>query len=208
MKQLLAVLILSFSLPTMALGCDISNVHGLDAVAVQKIKLACEQAKLDAKEFERQAEEPTTMERVVSMADQTVTTEKISAFGQASRDVAIAIGLAAKELGIAANDFLITPAGILVASVVLWKLFGLQFLGLMFCFMAMFVAAWIIRRAMVEEYTDVEKVRLWGLYTATKRKATYTTFKNMDANQGFTIVITSIVCLLLIWIFLANLVVV
>ena len=129
MKQLLAVLILSFSLPTMALGCDISNVHGLDAVAVQKIKLACEQAKLDAKEFERQAEEPTTMERVVSMADQTVATEKISAFGQASRDVAIAIGLAAKELGIAANDFLITPAGILVASVVLWKLFGLQFLG-------------------------------------------------------------------------------
>lgn len=205
MKYLLLVLVLmGIAAPIHA--CEIKGTQGLDEVTIQKLKLACEEAKLVAQQA---LVVPTAA--VASSAVQTVkeavTAENISAFGQASRDVAKAIGLAASELGLAVNEFLRSPAGILTVTVVLWKMFGLQMLGLFLCGLTLVIAFWFVKRATVSEYTMVEKRRFWGLYTVTKRVPTYATFKEMDDSQGLSIGATVVVTLLLLWIFLGNLVV-
>lgn len=198
MKKIIFALLVMFSAP--AIACEISYTQGLDDVAVQRLKLACEQAKLDAKEAREQA-------HTVSSVVETVSTEKISAFGLAAKDVAAAIGIAAKELGVAANDFLATPAGILVAAVVIWKLFAIQFIGLIGVVVVNCAAWWMIRRSMVESYDAVEKKRFWGLWTTTKRIPVYCSVKELDGNQGGTIVFTAIVAVLLNWVLLGTMVV-
>lgn len=198
MKKIIFALLVMFSVP--ATACEISYTQGLDDVAVQRLKLACEQAKLDAKEAREQA-------HTVSSVVETVSTEKISAFGLAAKDVAAAIGIAAKELGVAANDFLATPAGILVAAVVIWKLFAIQFIGLIGIVVVNCAAWWMVRRSMVDSYDVVEKKRFWGLWTTTKRIPVYCSVKELDGNQGETIVLTAIVAFLLNWILLGTMVV-
>ncbi len=200
MKKLIFALLLTFTSPAWA--CDISGTAGLDAVAVQKLKQACEQAKLEA----LQSKNEGVVQQTLNTVSGAVTADRISAFGQASKDVAVALGLAAKELGIAANDFITTPAGILTVFVVMWKLFGIQFMGIMFCLFFLWVTGWFVRRVLVEEYTVVEKRRFWGLYTVTKRIPTYSSFSNMSDDQGISIIIACAVCALLQWIFLNNMV--
>lgn len=201
MKQIIFAILVMFSVP--ALACEINYTQGLDDVAVQRLKLACEQAKLEAKEAREQAKGGT----VIQTVSEAVTSERVSAFGLAAKDVAAAIGIAAKELGVAANDFLATPAGILVAAVVIWKLFAIQFIGLAGVFVVTYAAWWMIRRSMVESYDLVEKKRFWGLWTVTKRVPVYSSVKDLDGNQGETMVFTAIICAILNWILLGTMVV-
>jgi len=52
---------------------------------------------------------------------------QISNYAGIATEVAKAVGLAAKELGIAANEFILTPAGIITMLFVVFKVFGKLF---------------------------------------------------------------------------------
>ena len=188
MKSIILAALLFFAVP--AVACDINN-SGLSKEAIATLKVACEQAKLD--------------EVKQNSIGSYVTPDRISAIGNVSNDIAMAIGTAAKQVGIAANEFLQTPAGLLVALGIFAKLFLHQTIGLIGLIIILCAWAWFIRRVLVDEYTVVEKVRLWGLYTTSKRVPTYTTFKSLDDRQTIGIMISTAFTGLVSWALIGTL---
>lgn len=188
MKCIILAALLLFAVPTFA--CDISG-SGLSKEAIATLKVACEQAKLD----EVKANDPSAY----------ITPDRISAIGNVSNDIAMAIGTAAKQVGIAANEFLQTPAGLLVAFGIFMKLFLHQAIGLVGLVLILSTWLWFTRRLLVDEYTVVEKVRFWGLYTATKRIPTYTAFKRLDDNQAVCLLLSTGFTGLVSWLLIGTL---
>lgn len=190
MKRIVFVLMLMFSIPAWADSCDITGT-GLNSEALGKLRIACEQAKLDQK---------AAQNTVSNAADLTkgLTPEKISAIGQTAQEIAKAIGAAAKELGVAANDFLFTPAGLLVLFGIFWKLFMVQAVGIIGLVIVLWVTRWWFLRILVESYTPVEQKRWWGYKTVTKQVPTYSTFGNMTGDQGGTLFLVICISLILI----------
>lgn len=90
----------------------------------------------------------------------------------AAEGFAKAMGIAARELNVTINEFLVSPAGILTASLIVWKIAGgavLSFLyGLLFIAVGMSVIRAIFFRLFTERYEVVDCVRFWGLWKGKK----------------------------------------
>lgn len=190
-RFLLATLLMFAAVPAMA--CDLQNSNGLTKEAVAQLRVACEQAKLDAVKAAEAAPSAASVS--------TLTPEKISAIGQTAQEIAKALGSAAGELNIAVNDFLLTPAGLLVVFGIFWKLFFIQTVGIIGVLVVLWTARWWFLRIMVESYTPVEQKRWWGAKTVTKQVPTYSTFNNVSGDQGGSLFIVGAVALVLIAIF-------
>ncbi len=118
MKTILTTLMLLIALtatPAMA-TCDLSNVGDLSESAKATLKLACEQAVHDA------------AANTVPVIDMT-NPETLSQWGTVAQEWAKAIGIAANELGVAADTFLATDAGKMTAAVILYTVMGDQILA-------------------------------------------------------------------------------
>lgn len=124
LKNFVLFLSLSVMGSSMALACQISGT-GLPEEMQQKLKVQCEQMKLDA---------------ATLPAAPKVTKEELSEWAAVSQEFAKAIGIAAKELGVAVNDFLNTPAGILTAGVIIWHTLGADIVKLL----SIFGVAWVV----------------------------------------------------------------
>lgn len=190
MKRIFLAMLLLVSFPVMS--CEISN-SGLSKEAVASLKVACEQAKLD---------------ELKQKSDITgyITADRVSAISSVSSDIAMAIGTAAKQIGIAANEFLQTPAGILVAFGIFMKLFLTQVVGIVGLIVMISSWLWFIRRVMIAEYIVSERVRLWGLYTTTKRVPVYSSFKSLDDAQGLCLLMATAFTAVIVWVLVANLI--
>ena len=88
-----------------------------------------------------------------------------------------AIGIAARELGVAVNDFLNTPAGVLTAVVIIWKVIGADVVTILVCvpIMAIFTLAFfkILRGLLVSGYETTQHSLLFGLVKYTRRHPVY-----------------------------------
>lgn len=107
-KILVAVTLLvttAFASGTYAASCSqsINQLSDLDKATKQAMIVQCEQIKLNA---------PSQDE---------IDIEKIDRWSEISLKFAKAIGVAAKEFGVAVNEFLGTPAGKLTAAIIVWK---------------------------------------------------------------------------------------
>lgn len=200
MKKILYAVLLMLSLTGVASACDI-RVSGLSSEAIAELKVACEQAKLA---------NLRNKEEVVGTFSEKITTanvEQLSAVGKVSTEIAKAIGLAASELGIAVNVFLQSPAGILVAIGVFWKLFLVQSIGIVLLTMTIGAMIWMYRRVMICSFENKEQSVLWGLVTYTKSVPLYSSVRDMSDDQGgmlfFTTVFGVIVSTLIVWLMIA-----
>lgn len=187
MKRFIFALLLMFAVPAMA--CDI-QANGLTKEALAQLKVACEQAKLEAIKGSA-----TTSTLVPDPA--TLTPERISAIGQTASEIAKALGTAAAQLGIAVNDFLLSPAGILVVLGIFWKLFLVQTIGIIGMLVVLWTTRWWFLRILVESYTSVEETRWWGYKTVTKRIPTYITVKELSEEQYGFLAVVIIISLIL-----------
>lgn len=93
-----------------AMACNLQNTN-LPEDVKKELELKCLQAEKAAKD---KASEVATASQV----------DQLSAYAGIATEVAKAVGLAAKELGIAANEFILTPAGIITMLFVVFKVFG------------------------------------------------------------------------------------
>lgn len=187
MKRIAFVLMLMFSIPVWADSCDITGT-GLNSEALGKLRIACEQAKLDQKAATVQATDVT----------KGLTPEKISAISQTAQEIAKAIGAAALELNVAVNDFLFTPAGMLVLFGIFWKLFMIQTIGIIGVVIVLWVSRWWFMRILVESYVSVEEKRWWGYKTVTKQVPTYSTFGDLTSDQGGSLFLVICISLILL----------
>lgn len=106
---LLMTALLSFNAAAGSCSQQVANIGGLDKATKQEMIIKCEQAKL--------ANINTTPEVAG------VNTEKLDKWSEISLKFAKAIGVAAKEVGVATNEFLSTPAGKFTAVIIAWKVF-------------------------------------------------------------------------------------
>ncbi len=83
-----------------------------------------------------------------------------------------AFTVAAKELGITANEFLSTPAGKLTAALIIWKVMGATIVkmlfGVFFITTGLTIVRIIYRRLFTLRYDKVEYSRFGGLFKGTK----------------------------------------
>lgn len=95
----------------------------------------------------------------------------------ASEGFAKALGVAARELGIAANDFLATDAGRLTAAIIIWKVLGKSLVALAIGTLLLVISIGfyfkVVQRCIVSEYTYKPRSLLFGLIKYEKAVPVY-----------------------------------
>lgn len=223
MKQiyLSAIILIGLAVGGNAVACEI-KVNGLPEAEVARLEQACKdaQAKVLAdaaveatKQTEKSSDPEPTPKPTPEPKQKTETAiaglpspNEVTPYGRVALEVAGAIGVAAKELGMAINDFLWTPAGILTVTIVIGKLFGMQFLGLLFCFLVMKAGYSFVRRVLICSYEEKQVTILWGLMSYTKKVPVFCAWKEVNESQGATIVMVTLATVVLVWAFLYNMV--
>ncbi len=116
MKKFPVLMIATLSFNVFAGSCatSIGKISGLDTTTQQAMIVQCEQAKLQAVQ--------NAPEKVEQVSSETV--EQMDKWSEISLKFAKALGVAAQELGVAANQFLSTPAGVFTAVIIAWKMFN------------------------------------------------------------------------------------
>lgn len=140
----------------------------------------------------------------ISKVAENITPENANRFSEAAKGVAQAVGIAAKELGIAANDFLDSPAGYVLAAVLLFNYGGYIISGILFGLPITIIVLTVLykfyRNARTGdcEYTYVPV--LWGMFSVrriVKREARE--FGEGDYFLIITAVGASFIGILILW---------
>lgn len=135
------LLVLTLSLlSTVSWGCSLQNTSLPEAVK-KELELKCLQAEASAK---------------VNLEN--VTVEKVSSYAGIATEVAKAIGVAAKELNVGVNEFIVTLAGILTVAVILGKTFGKLLMLILIATMVNIFIYHILKIIWLEETGDVLEV--------------------------------------------------
>jgi hypothetical protein len=161
-----ALLLLALLLPITAVAdpqgvdpCQLNQVDlakfNLDSHQLSNLTADCASKKLPAND---------TMSSVKAVA------EHSSEISEAAKGIAEAIGIAAKELGIAVNDFLKSPAGTLTVALIIAKFFGTKIIGLLLLPFYAVILVNIHRRIMPKSYEFEHVPVLWGAFTRRKVK--------------------------------------
>jgi hypothetical protein len=105
----------------------------------------------------------------------------------AAEGFAKALGIAAKELNITINDFLKSPAGMLTAALIIWKMAGAAILHAIYGFIVLAVGLTMLRvlytRLFTKEYKEVQYERFFGAFKGTKMVRVPKTFADLK-NDG------------------------
>jgi hypothetical protein len=108
--------------------------------------------------------------------------KEAEAWGQLGQNLGIALIAAAKELGVAANEFATTPLGMVVSFIVIYKLIGGSMLGILFGVFSMAFGIWFalyVNRRLCYDFEYEYKPVLWGMFN--RRKVTKRTRVNGES---------------------------
>ena len=103
---------------------------------------------------------------------------------QAAEGFARAMGVAARELGVAISDFLASDAGKLTAALIIWKIMGKGLLALMFGVIFLIIGTRIyfkvLGRITVDHYEVSQCSVLFGLFKYEKQEPVYKQWRELD----------------------------
>ncbi len=155
MKKFLAMIALAMSVSAYAANADYVSTKGLTAEQSAQLALQAEQMK-----------KATPLE----MAD------KVDQWVNIGEKVGKMMGGAAKEVGIAVNDFVKTPVGMMTAALIVWNYMGGMLIhviaGFIFFVTSFTILTWMMRRCIGTEITyDKDAGKNWlGRYAVLKIK--------------------------------------
>lgn len=138
---------------------------------------------------------------------------KISELGDSAKNIGLAIGLAigetAKQLNVAANDFVKSPAGMITVGIIIAKLFAGPVFKFFICILGLIIASkiyfFMISRIFSKKYVYESKPVLWGLYNKRiKLDTTYTKFDDLDGDSQAVIICGTIAYTIIAIVFLCN----
>lgn len=135
-------------------------------------------------------------------------TENVQMLGkimEVSHEFSSSLGLAARELGYAANEFLASPAGILTATVIIWKVFMVQILGIIFLMVVIPLWIYMLRKTMIDkvEYLPIKR---WGGREGHKKVVTYESFDSISSERCRSMLIISVFAIVLIAIIVGKMI--
>lgn len=108
-----------------------------------------------------------------------------SAYTEIANGVAEAIGTAAREIGVAANEFIKTDAGKLTVALVVWHVAGDDIKGVIFGIPMAIFAVWffIFMQSRIRQTGEYEEAKGW--FGSTKRIAKKESFSDLSSDAGF-----------------------
>lgn len=138
---------------------------------------------------------------VASGIAQNVTPENVSKWAPAAKGIAEAIGIAAKELGIATNDFLKSPAGFLVAAILIFNFGGGAVFAVLFTAFTLLMLLVTILRLRVESREYEFTPMLWGAFTIRRVKQIINSAEVGEGSAALMLMLTVATLLLnmLVW---------
>lgn len=188
-----ALIALGFAADASAATCSnsVSQISGLDSATKQQMIIQCEQAKLEKIK--------TAPQDIGDVSSETV--EKMDKWSEISLKFAKALGVAAKELGIAVNGFLSTPAGVFTATLLAWKILGAtNILIFGICLMILSGVLRTIQRMVCTKEYIKEDGKYWNKVTRIKYS-----YKEMNDNQLALSIASYIIYLAVVFILAINL---
>jgi len=120
MKKLLVALV--FGLFSSLAFASVVQTNGLTDDQIKQIELHIAQLKV----------EPNSTNEVVKASDTALDVTK--KWAEAGKGLTIGIVAAAKEAGVAVNDFSVTPVGKLTMGIIIWKMLGKDILAMVISF--------------------------------------------------------------------------
>ena len=139
----------------------------------------------------------------VLQAVKNVTPETASEWSRAAKGFGEALGVAAKELGIATNEFLDSPAGYLLAAILIFNYAGGAIIGVPMTLLTIAILVWLLNKCTTEvvEYETVPA--FWGLFHY-RRKKVVSCVDRIGESRAMLLIIATIVALVFNWIVWAN----
>lgn len=132
-----------------------------------------------------------------------MTPERAAEWSDAAKGFAEALGIAARELGIATNDFLTSPAGVLLAAILLFNYAGGAIVGFPFTIFTILVLLWLVRRLTTEKVEYETVPLLWGLVHY-RRKKVDASVEYLSDSKGILLLLATVVMVVLNLIVWAN----
>jgi len=173
-------------------SAQINSIDGLSDTVKQTMIVQCEQNKL---------KEATT----TSPSINTSSIENMDKWSEISLRFAKAIGVAAKEFGVAVDDFLKTDAGKLTAVFIGWQVFGDDLISYsisLIVLLIMVLGCRAFRRHLSLEGYEEQKRTLFGFDMGSKKVPLYTPWRSTNENASVMIVLSYIiqliVCLIIV----------
>lgn len=198
MKKLMSVIVFAMLvMSSNVYACDFRG-NGFSNETISKLKIICEEEKIAKLAFEN-----ASAGRSLSAID--INPERINEIGKVSVEIAKAIGLAAGELGIQANKFIQTPAGMIVVIGVFWTLFMSQLLGIALIIMTLWLMIKAFRRLFTDRQYYTDETLFWGLVTYKKTRFDYSA--EISSDQFWSGVLITIIATIIIVVVIANLLV-
>lgn len=182
-RKMIALVALAFSVSAFAASTTV-DTSGLTEAQVAEIKAI---AAKKVAETAAQAAKPADVSPEKITAGVTLAATWGSQAAAAAEGFAKALGIAAKELNITINDFLKSPAGILTAGLIIWKMAGAAILhaiyGVVFLTVGLVMIRVLYTRLFTKGYEKVEYSNFGGFFKGTKLVRIPKTFKDLE-NDG------------------------
>lgn len=167
-KMLAAALLSVAMIPAYAASTNI-DVNGLSEAQVAELKAIAAKKVAETAAAAGQNKAPST-EQITAGVTLAATWGTQAA--AAAEGFAKAMGIAAKELNLTINDFLKSPAGILTAVLIIWKMAGSAILSAMYGMLFLAVGLTMVRiiytRLFTKEVVPVTYSRFFGMFTGQK----------------------------------------
>ena len=133
-----------------------------------------------------------------------VIVQDVSAYAEVAKGVAEAIGIAAREVGLAVDEFIKTDAGKMTVSLIVWHVAGDDLKGIVFGIPTILFAVWLwfavtARIKRTGEYITVKN--RWGTERSIHKQKSVA---DLDGADGFSYLIASVFCIVLVAVSVAN----
>lgn len=129
--------------------------------------------------------------------------ETVKQWAEMSSAIAQGVGDTAKELGVAANEFLDSPAGLITVVLIAYHFLGTDFIGVIAMFLIfptlLFVYFRVIRWIRIESVTYNDEKAHW--YSPRGKTVN---IKAFDSEQMVAFIVTNIVFFFISWMVVAN----
>lgn len=129
-----------------------------------------------------------------------VSKEDATKWGSVAKEFAEALGIAAREMGIAVNDFLQSPAGFLLAAVLVIKFAGGFVIGFPFTVFSILCVLYLAKKVYTAEIEYENVPMFWGAITVRRVKSRTT---EVSDNAGMTVFLAAValtILNLIVWI--------
>lgn len=133
-----------------------------------------------------------------------VVVENVSAYAEVAKGVAEAIGIAAREVGVAVDDFIKTDAGKMTVALVVWHVAGDDIIGIVLGVPGIFFAVllWFALTNRIKRTGEFITVKnRWGKEQSIHKMKPVA---DLDGPDGFSYLIASVFCGAIVIVCLAN----